>query len=382
MQWHSDDWNSKWFPLPFHHPFSPSRLRLIPSPSPVAPHPTQVILVCQGHSTIHTELEEANLTQTGRMMARQTGAWLRGIPINAIYASPFKRAQQTVKELLVGMEADWHHLNPIHLHWHLQETDVSEGQGASSIAAPTSLSTQFTPVLELYDRAQRFWQDILPRHSGQTVLVVSHPSTNQALINTALGLPNYHHQQFQQCQGSISMLNFTDQTLSGTKLHTLNATHHLGKGLPELKQGNQGLRLLLLPVPITPNQLWLQELLKEVEINFSLSADEVAPDLVSAILVNHPRTVHLQVAREDFAQVWQRSIKQRKADIDHLITGLIVASLPMVQALLQQAIEGEQHLRPQLAIQAGHLSVIHYPALSHFPILQAINLGFDHRTLA
>ncbi len=52
------------------------------------------------------------------------------------------------------------------------------------------------PVLELFEKARLFWQQILTKHQGQTILIVAHGGTNRALISTAVGLQPAEISQF------------------------------------------------------------------------------------------------------------------------------------------------------------------------------------------
>lgn len=221
------------------------------------PKDTRVILVRHGESTFNAEgrhqgsSDESVLTDQGRFMARQTGKFLSGLTVDALYVSSLRRAQETATEAL-SMMTPTVNLQDIHVVWQLREIDLPAWQGlyrkdvqarfAEDYRCWKQSPHQFSmedpqtkqriyPVLDLYARSQQFWQEILPRHQGQTLMVVSHSGTNRALIGTALNLaPAYYH-SFGQSNCGISVLKFPQGNLQFAQLETLNWTGHLSERL-------------------------------------------------------------------------------------------------------------------------------------------------------
>ncbi|NJR39357.1 MAG: histidine phosphatase family protein [Leptolyngbyaceae cyanobacterium CSU_1_4] len=229
-------------------------------------------------------------------------------------------------------------------------------------------------MLDLYKRSQQFWQEVLCRHAGQTIAVVSHGGTNRALISTALGLPPSQFHRLQQSNCGISLLHFSQGCLKAGHLKTLNLTTPLGEALPKLKEGKQGLRLLLLPSQTTSRSIdHLAKLLQTVSIDFSL-ASESAAALTDCLLQYHPMTVQLQSQQKQFLLNWQRTLATTSSASSHLMTGLVVADQDDIQQVVGDAIGlgRDQHWR--LQPQPGALSVLHYPVASS-PVLQAFNFA-------
>jgi phosphoserine phosphatase len=220
---------------------------------PLAADQTRVILVRHGQSTFNAQgrhqgsSDESVLTALGKLAARQTGAYLSGVVIDALYVSSLRRAQETASELLAMMTPAVD-LQTIHVVWQLREIDLPAWQGRyrqdvqSVFAAdyrcwqqhPEKFSMidprtqqRTYPVLDLYRRSQQFWQNILPKHQGQTLMVVSHSGTNRALIYTALKLPPTHYHALKQSNCGISVLKFTQPDGYFTQLEALNETGHL-----------------------------------------------------------------------------------------------------------------------------------------------------------
>ena len=374
---------------------------------------TRVILLRHGESTYNALglyqgcSDESVLTETGRQQARQTGEFLKEIEFDAIYTSSLKRARSTACEVLGIMNPK---LDPesIHVVHQLREANLPAWQGVafkqvrSQFAADywcwkqtphklkmrlprseqNSLDNEYIyPALDLYDRVEQFWQEVLPRHKNQTLLLATHGGTNRALISTALGISPALFHTIQQSNCGISVLNFSEAKPGKARLEALNLATHIGETLPQVKEGGKGRRLLLVPSGIIhPTQSSkLAELLAGVSIDFSLCNDlDPSHAIADAILENHPETLQLQVAKQDFAKLWHNTLSV-KSDLnnDKLITGLVVASTAQIKTLFAEILGMKSDRLSSLQLQPGTLSAIHYPNSNHPPIVQAINiLGF------
>jgi phosphoserine phosphatase len=213
----------------------------------------RVILVRHGESTFNAQgrhqgsSDESVLTELGKSMARQTGKFLSGLTVDALYVSSLRRAQETASEML-SMMTPAVNLQNVHVVWQLREIDLPAWQGLYHKDVRTKFAEEyrrwkqsphqfsmedphtnqrFYPVRELYGRSQQFWQEILPHHLGQTLLLVSHSGTNRALINTALNLTPACYHAFKQSNCGISVLKFFQSDILSAQLETLNLTRHL-----------------------------------------------------------------------------------------------------------------------------------------------------------
>ena len=400
---------------------------------------TRVILVRHGQSTYNAQgrhqgsSDESVLTQAGIDSAQKIGVSLRGMAIDGLYASPLKRAQETAREILtnMGICADDLKLNAHP--WDLREIDLHGWQGLAlkyvqeqfaddyrcwrqrphefrmEVVQHQSLSFNpkeyCFPVIDLYERAQNFWEEILPRHVGQTLLLVGHSGINRALIATALGLTPDRYHAMQQSNCGISILNFSGgDCLADTQrayhqqaqLEALNLTTQLGEILPKPKGASQGLRLLLVPSGntnlgntnlqnINPQSIQkLAKFLEKVSIDFSISGDiGNSQILAEQILQYHPATVQLQVLREDFPQIWQKTIEannsvssSKSTSSDRLVTGLVVARPSIIKSLIAQVLGLDPEELYKLQVHQEKISVIHYPSSQQrAPMLQAINIS-------
>ena len=360
--------------------------------------PTRIIFVRHGRSTYNEQgryqgsSDQAVLTAHGHHTAQLVGQALQTEKIDAIYASPLQRVQQTVDAI-----GDYlpHTRDAIALRNDLREIDLPAWEGLPYQTVRTQQvdayrcwierpdefqmpraagSEPVYPVRDLYARAHQFWQDVLLRHGGETVLVVSHGGTIHALISTALGLIPKQHHCLQQSNCGISVLEFAAPTHTA-RLEQLNDTTVIGESLPKLKAGKQGLRLLLLPVePDTPLHN-LHDRLASVHLNFSLQTWGLMSDVqTTQLLRHHPETVQLQVQRDDFVQAWQQTLLSRQQSDGTLVTGLAIASPAKVQNLLTNIVGIAPAAKAALAICPGTLSIVHYANSQPQPILQGLNI--------
>ncbi len=390
-----------------------------------SPLSTRVILVRHGESTYNAlglhqgSSDESVLTETGLYCAGQTGAFLKGLTLDALYSSSLKRARQTAKEILAVMGLAREELMVADYSPQLREVDLPAWQGLQhqyvreQLAEdyrcwkqrphefrmalpqkPQSTQQQYCyPVLDLYDRLQQFWQQILPRHLGQTLLLVGHSGTNRAAIATAIGLTPDRYHAFQQSNCGISVLNFPLGCLQKGKLEAMNITTHLGKPLPQPKGETEGLRLLLIPtagkMSLSQTQK-LAEALREVPIDFSISGDLAQSEAAKQILQSHRGTVQLQVLREDFLQAWQQAIELKGLTTESasersgkLITGIVVAPHGIIQRFIGQILGMSEELLGNLPLSPGTISVIHYPKRgAQPPMLQAMNILVPEQQLS
>ncbi|MEM9767346.1 MAG: histidine phosphatase family protein [Cyanobacteria bacterium P01_D01_bin.71] len=377
---------------------------------PVSKAKTRVILLRHGRSTLNDQgryqgsSDNSELTAAGDAASETLGRYLAHCPIDAVYASPLKRAQQTVAALLPQLKVppmrdvvttpllkemhlpEWEGLQYTEVQsrfadlYHRWQTHPDQVQMQTVNAAGAAVSHH--PVRDVYERSQEFWQSVLPHHAGQTILVVGHGSSNQALINTALNLPSSKHHALQQTHSGLTVLDVPTALDRAAHLHLLNAT--LSARLPKLKAGKQGLRLLLLPCgDYRADAKAITALLENETVHAAIIEDPAAsahrpalpPIVADQILQNHPETIRLAVQQMQLSQYWQAAIQRSLTTYDHdqLTTLLIVGQTATLQAGFSSLIQWPQQVaNPQL--QPYRLTTIHYPKAHPRPILQGFNL--------
>jgi phosphoserine phosphatase len=317
---------------------------------------TRVIILRHGQSSYNSQgrvqgrCNESALTAKGIADAITTGQALNGINLGAVYCSPLQRARLTAQNVVAQVAGA---PTPI-TDDRLQEVDLPpwEKMLFTEVAAQFPVEYQtwherphelvFTvngqehrPIPALYAQAQGFWQDILPKHDGQTILIVAHNGINRALISTATGIPQHYYQSIQQSNCAVSVLNFADGSPSGdasrttgsptaqVQMESLNQVAHMGKPLPEVKGTPKGPRFLIvrhgetdwnragrfqgqIDVPLNEHgrsqAAHAREFLKEVPIDFAFTSHLLRPQETAQIILEAHPGVILQT-NEDLQEI-------------------------------------------------------------------------------
>jgi phosphoserine phosphatase len=220
----------------------------------LAPQETRVILVRHGQSTFNVEgryqgsSDDSVLTELGHQTARQTGKFLSGLAIDAMYVSSLRRAQATAGEILAHMMSRSFVPVKIHVDWQLREIDLPAWHGLYHQDVSEQFAEDYQcwkqhpdrfvmvdpltnkrsyPVRDLYARSRRFWQDTLPNHCGETIAIVSHAGTIRSLISTAFNLSPADYHSLRQSNCGISVLKFVRGDALEPQIEVLNYTGHL-----------------------------------------------------------------------------------------------------------------------------------------------------------
>ncbi len=197
------------------------------------------------------------------------GQALGGIPFDAVWASPFKRARKTAEIITAELQKATPDLGAPTFTDNLREISLPLWEGVlfadaeaqhpetfrqwredpanfvMAVPHPDGSRADFYPIRELFQQAERFWQGLLAAHQGQTILIVAHSAINRALISTAIGLGPERFNNLNQANCSISVLNFADGWGSPVQVEAMNLTSHMGAPLPDMRRGHRGPRLLL-----------------------------------------------------------------------------------------------------------------------------------------
>ncbi|MDZ8050753.1 MAG: histidine phosphatase family protein [Aulosira sp. ZfuVER01] len=323
---------------------------------------TRVIIVRHGQSSYNTEkriqgrTDVSRLTEKGQNDATKVGKALSNILFNAIYSSPLQRAKQTAEIIHSDLATSTATSAVVQTSDKLLEIDLP--LWAEMLTAdvkqkfaedyriwkesPHELrmllndaegSREHFPVLALYKQAREFWQETLPHHQGETILIVGHNGINRALISTALGIPPSRYHSIQQSNCGISVLNFAGGLGDPVQLESLNQTQHTGETLPSLRPEHQGVRLLLvrhgetewnrqtrfqgqIDVPLNDNgrnqAQKAGEFLKDVAIDFAISSSMARPKETAEIILQHHPSVKLELQdglREISHGLWEGKLE-------------------------------------------------------------------------
>ncbi|MEB3219852.1 MAG: histidine phosphatase family protein [Nostocales cyanobacterium 94392] len=331
---------------------------------------TRVIIVRHGQSTYNTErriqghLDESELTEKGQNDAVTVGRAINNILFDAIYCSPLKRAKQTAEIIYRQIKANVANLDnipPLQITDKLKEIHLPlwEGMLSSEVKAkfpedyklwqenPHKLrmliqndqtSVEYFPILALYEQAQEFWQEILPQHQNQTILIVAHSCINRCLIQAANKISAGYMQHLHQSNCCINILNFAangNDNLNQTKvqIESFNQTQHMGEFLPSLRPNHQGIRLLLVrhgetdwnqqskyqgqtDIPLNENGKLqsekLAEFLKDVSIDKTFSSSLLRAKQTAEIILKHHQGVNLELndgLKEIIHGLWQGKLE-------------------------------------------------------------------------
>lgn len=329
---------------------------------------TRVIIVRHGQSSynalkmIQGRCDESVLTEKGCEDARKVGATLGSLSFDAIYSSPLQRAKKTAEIILSYLPGSPELVTPSNLMeidlplWEKLTKSEAKEKFAEDyrcwkerphelrMVVPTTEGTrEHFPVLALYEQAQQFWQEVLPRHQGGTILIVAHNGINRCLISSAIAMPPANYHSIQQSNCCINVLNFAGGWGEPVQLESLNQTSHLGTSLPTPREGNRGLRLLLvrhgetewnrvsrfqggIDVPLNDNgrsqAQQAAEFLKDVPIDFAVSSPMLRPKETAEIALQYHPNIKLEL-QEEFREInhglWEgkleSEIKQEYPDL-------------------------------------------------------------------
>ncbi|AUS99865.1 histidine phosphatase family protein [Nostoc sp. CENA543] len=323
---------------------------------------TRVIIVRHGQSTYNTErriqgrTDVSTLTEKGRSDASKVGKALSNISFNAIYCSPLQRAKQTAEIIHSELTSDAGKSAVVQTSDQLLEIDLPLWEAMLTTEVEQQFAEDYRiwherpdelkmlvnkagetqehfPVLTLYEQARQFWQEILPHHQGETILIVGHNGINRALISTALGIHPSRYHSLQQSNCCISVLNFSGGLGEPVQLESMNQTQHMGETLPSLRPHHQGVRLLLvrhgetqwnretrfqgqIDVPLNDNGRQQAqkagEFLQNVAIDFAVSSTMARPKETAEIILQHHPDVNLELQaglREISHGLWEGKLE-------------------------------------------------------------------------
>ena len=322
---------------------------------------TRVIVVRHGESTFNVKRiiqghhDESLLTEKGEAQARQVGQFIQGISVDAAYCSPLKRAARTaalITETVGGITPEpTDLLKEISLPlWEAMSfTDVEAQYPAEyrawrqtpkelkmSVPQADGTTEVFYPVRAIWQQAAEFWQQLLTKHQGQTILVVAHSAINRALVGTAVGLGPEALNRLYQANCGVSVLNFPGAWGQNAQLESMNSTSHMGAPLPPLRSGFKGPRLLLvrhgetewnresrfqgqIDIPLNDNgraqATQAGDFLKAIPIDAAVSSSMMRPKETAEIILKPHSDVSLEVTDG----LWEISHGEWEGKFEHEI---------------------------------------------------------------
>jgi broad specificity phosphatase PhoE len=354
---------------------------------------TLVWIVRHGVSTFNLEgrcqgcSDEPELTPSGREAARLTGERLAHAGIEAIISSPLRRALNTALTIMDAFRSESGEV-PFETDHRLREIELPLWEGLSfekirsqfpaefltwrlrpgQLSMPAPFGAKDFPVRNLYRRVNFLWRDLLCRHAGKSILLVTHGGTGRALINTALGIGVSRFHALQQSNCAISRIRFSE---ARAHLELLNDTAHLGDRLPKLKEGRTGTRLLLLPITeARPEDLGpIADVLAPLPIAPVLLVGPDARGMASRIF-QAPQVSMEQVSEENLQSRVRQILATPQNDVRHVA---LLAVPDCLKAILREHSGLTDSAIDSLVLSRMGITALHFPAQGIPPVLQAIN---------
>jgi broad specificity phosphatase PhoE len=180
------------------------------------------------------------LSDVGRTQAARLGDRLRGLSVDAVYCSPLSRAQDTARLILDGREPQIRTVDDLrevdHGQWECRTRDELERDHGSEYRRWESNPFQFAPLggesgLEVLRRSLPAALEIVDRHRGGRVLVVSHKATLRLLLCSWLGIdPAGYRDRLDLSPCGLTVLD-VDESGRG-RLLLYNDVSHYASGPP------------------------------------------------------------------------------------------------------------------------------------------------------
>jgi probable phosphoglycerate mutase len=209
-------------------------------------------LIRHGESHINIPAEDGRsrdeldlgLTDKGQQQAQAVARWMKQqVPeINALYASPMKRAQETAQFLAdayqyqvvfddrlreIGNNRIDHSPLPDH-ELPREYSSLSPFQFPFSPVAPTV--AQGESFMHYRVRVGMFLEDMINRHQGETVIVVGHGGTVNAVSDTIFNIGSYRQCDIRVNYTGVTLFQYMGKADWETwRLHYLGRVDHLVK---------------------------------------------------------------------------------------------------------------------------------------------------------
>ncbi|MEQ1871064.1 MAG: histidine phosphatase family protein [Vicinamibacterales bacterium] len=200
---------------------------------------TRLYLVRHGATPLTAEdrfsgADGVDLSEEGRAQADRLAGRLADERIDAVYASPYSRAMETARILSRGWT-----MGPVpderlreigHGHWEGMKRSDVEARFAAEYSMWSQDPFTFAPEggesgVAVLTRALPSIRDIVVRHQGKHVLVVSHKATIRLVLCSLLGIDaRGYRDRLDQAPACLNILDFSDPVRA--RLTLFNDTSH------------------------------------------------------------------------------------------------------------------------------------------------------------
>jgi len=212
---------------------------------------TRLYLVRHGATALSAEDRFAgavgvDLSDEGRWQVERLAEWLAGEGICAVYSSPPGRAQETASILARPLGQELHTRDGLreisHGHWEGLTRAEVEARFPGEYEAWEADPFTFAPDggesgVAALARALPCVREMVLRHDGQRVLVVSHKATLRLLLSSLLGFDaRGYRDRLDQAPACLNVVDFKDPVRA--RLMLFNDTSHYAHR-PREPQRNQ-----------------------------------------------------------------------------------------------------------------------------------------------
>ncbi len=219
---------------------APNKYFTLPPERP-APKPTRIILIRHGQSERNAEgvcqgaSDETGLSAQGKAEAERTREALAGEPIDVIYSSPTRRAQETAQILFPGREilalpqasarafGAWQGRTWDSIRAEFPET-YARYRETFELAVPGA-----ERVREFQERCMKLAEGLVLSHPGKTIALVTHGGPIRGITAFVAGRRKVLKERSRNC--SITVLEY-DRLVKSYEVVKYNDAEHLPKLSP------------------------------------------------------------------------------------------------------------------------------------------------------
>ena len=204
---------------------------------------TRIFLIRHGATTLSAEdrfagATDVPLSDEGRQQAGRLAERLGEIPVAAVYASPLGRTMETANILAAPHRLEVQQRDGLreisHGHWEQLTRHEVEDKFPAEAAAWEEDPFTFAPEggesgLAVTARALPALIEIVRRHEGRPVIVVSHKATIRLLLSSLLGFdPRRYRDNLDQDPAALNIVDF--KGVVRARLMLFNDTSHYSEG--------------------------------------------------------------------------------------------------------------------------------------------------------
>ena len=213
---------------------------------------TRVFMVRHGATVLSAEdrfagVTDVELSEEGREQARRLAERLSDEKITAVYASPLGRTIETARILAAPHDLEVQPCDAFreisHGHWEGMRRHEVEKKFPVEMAEWEKDPYTFAPPggesgLAVTARALPALIDLVRKHPGENILIVSHKATIRLLLSSLLGFdPRRYRDNLDQNPAALNIVDFRDPTRA--RLTLFNDTSHYDKAaIPEIPKAS------------------------------------------------------------------------------------------------------------------------------------------------